>query len=122
MSSSSPSDLKKLPLEALVDVEITSASRRPENLWQTSSAVDVITADDIEHAGVTTLPDALRLGTEVQVAQIDGHSWAVSGARLRQYHFEQAAGADGWAQCVYAAVLGRFLGCAANIFAGPRTD
>ena len=78
MSSSSPSDLKKLPLEALVDVEITSASRRPENLWETSSAVDVITADDIEHAGVTTLPDALRLGTEVQVAQIDGHSWAVS--------------------------------------------
>src|SRR4051812_41378628 len=43
----SPSELKKLPLEELVDVEITSASRRPEKLSETSSAVDVITSDDI---------------------------------------------------------------------------
>ncbi len=78
LASASPSELKKLPIEALVDVEITSASRRPENLWQTSSAVDVVTAEDIAHAGVTTIPDALRLATEVQVAQIDGHTWAVS--------------------------------------------
>ena len=74
----SPSELKKLPLEALVDLQITSAARRPEKLWDTSSAVDVITADDIERAGVTNIPDALRLGTEMEVAQVDGHSWAIS--------------------------------------------
>jgi iron complex outermembrane recepter protein len=77
-SSPSPTELKKLPLEALVDVEITSASRRPEKLSETSSAVDVITGDDIERAGVTNIPDALRLGAEMEVAQIDGHTWAVS--------------------------------------------
>ncbi|HEY2614125.1 MAG TPA: hypothetical protein VGI42_00305, partial [Chthoniobacterales bacterium] len=43
----SPSELKKLRLEDLVDVEITSASRRPELLSQAPSAVDVITSDDI---------------------------------------------------------------------------
>jgi iron complex outermembrane receptor protein len=74
----SPSELKKLPLEQLVDLEITSASRRPERLSQTSSAVDVITAEDIERSGVTNIPDALRLGAEMEVAQVDGHTWAIS--------------------------------------------
>jgi iron complex outermembrane receptor protein len=77
-TSPSPRDLKKLSLEQLVDTEITSASRRPEKLSQTSSAVDVITSEDIERAGVTNIPDALRLGTEMEVAQVDGHSWAIS--------------------------------------------
>jgi iron complex outermembrane receptor protein len=74
----SPTELKKLPLESLVDVEITSASRRPEPISQASSAVDVITGDEIERAGATNIPDALRLGTELQVAQIDGHTWGIS--------------------------------------------
>ncbi|MDB6148441.1 MAG: ligand-gated TonB-dependent outer rane channel [Spartobacteria bacterium] len=74
----SPSELKKLPLEQLVDVEITSAARRPEKLSETASAVAVITAEDIERAGVTNIPDALRLGTGLEVAQVNGHSWAIS--------------------------------------------
>ncbi|MEY2545896.1 MAG: iron complex outerrane recepter protein [Verrucomicrobiota bacterium] len=77
-SGTSPTELKKLSLEELVDLQVTSASRRPENLWQTSSAVDVITSEDIERAGVTNIPDALRLGTELEVAQLDGHTWAIS--------------------------------------------
>src|ERR1700720_511368 len=39
----SPSELKKLPLEQLVDIEITSASRRPAKLSETSRAGGVIT-------------------------------------------------------------------------------
>jgi iron complex outermembrane receptor protein len=74
----SPSELKKLELEELVDVEITSASRRPEPLSQAATAIDVITADEIMRSGVTNFPDALRLVTEMQVAQIDGHTWAIS--------------------------------------------
>jgi iron complex outermembrane receptor protein len=74
----SPSELKKLSLDELVDVQITSAARRPEPLSQAANAIDVVTADDIMRAGVTNIPDALRLVTEVQVAQIDGHTWAIS--------------------------------------------
>ena len=77
-SSRSPSELKKLPLEELVDVQITSASRRAEPLSQAASAVDVITSEDILRSGVTNIPDALRLGTEMEVAQVDGHTWAIS--------------------------------------------
>src|SRR5207248_424832 len=54
----SPSELKKLPLEMLLDVEITSASRRPEAVADAPSAIDVITGDMINRAGVTNLPDA----------------------------------------------------------------
>jgi iron complex outermembrane recepter protein len=77
-NSASLTELKKVSLEELVDMQITSASRRPEKLSQVSSAVDVITAEDIERAGVTNIPDALRLGTEMEVAQVDGHTWAIS--------------------------------------------
>ena len=74
----SPAELKKLPLEALVDVQITSAARRPELLSHASSAIDVITSEDIRRSGVTNIPDALRLATAMQVAQIDGHTWAIT--------------------------------------------
>jgi iron complex outermembrane receptor protein len=74
----SPAELKKLPIEQLLDVEIISAARRPEPLSQAASAIDVVTADDIRRAGVTNLPDALRLAPEMEVAQIDGHTWAIS--------------------------------------------
>lgn len=74
----SPSELKKLRLEDLVDVEITSAARRPELLSHASSAIDVITNEDIRRSGVTNIPDVLRLATAMQVAQIDGHTWAIT--------------------------------------------
>jgi hypothetical protein len=74
----SPTELKKLPLEQLVDVQITSAARRPEPLSQAASAVDVITDEDIHRAGVTNLPDAFRLAPPMEVAQTDGHDWAIS--------------------------------------------
>ncbi len=74
----SPAELKKLSLEQLVDVQISSASRRPEPISQAASAIDVITGDTIRRSGVTNLPDALRLGAGMEVAQIDSHTWAIS--------------------------------------------
>jgi iron complex outermembrane recepter protein len=74
----SPAELKKLSLEDLVDAQITSAARRPEFLSRASSAIDVVTGEDIRRSGVTNLPDALRLAIGMQVAQVDGHSWAIS--------------------------------------------
>ena len=74
----SPRELKKLSLEELIYTQITSASRRPEPLSQASSAIDVITSDEILRSGVTNIPDALRLATGMHVAQVDGHTWAIS--------------------------------------------
>ena len=74
----SPSTLKRLALDQLVDVEITSVSRRPEPLSHAASAIDVITADEIRRSGSNNLPDTLRLATGLDVAQFDGHTWAIS--------------------------------------------
>ncbi|MCX6950925.1 MAG: TonB-dependent receptor plug domain-containing protein, partial [Verrucomicrobia bacterium] len=74
----SPSALKKMSLEQLMDIQVTSVSKRPEKLSQTASAIQVITSDDIRRAGATSLPEALRLATNLEVAQIDSRQWAIT--------------------------------------------
>jgi iron complex outermembrane receptor protein len=73
-----PNDLKKLSLDELQEIEVTSVSRRPEKLLETASAIQVITADDIRRAGATSVPEALRLASNLQVAQVDSRAWAIS--------------------------------------------
>jgi iron complex outermembrane recepter protein len=70
--------LKKVPFEELFNLEITTASRRPERLVETASAIQVITAEEIRRSGATSLPEALRLASNLQVAQIDSSQWAIS--------------------------------------------
>ena len=73
-----PSELKKLSLEELLNIEVTSVSRRPENLSETASAIQVITQQDIRRSGATSLPEALRLASNLQVSQVNSHDWAIS--------------------------------------------
>src|SRR5688500_10220497 len=70
--------LKTLPLEELLNTEVTSVSRRPERLLDAPSAVQVITSEDIRRSGATSLPEALRLAPNLHVAQIDSRQWAIS--------------------------------------------
>ncbi len=53
-------DLTELPLEQLMALEVTSASRFPQRASDAPSAVTVITADDIRAHGYRTLADVLR--------------------------------------------------------------
>src|SRR5207249_1805714 len=52
--------------------------RRPERLGETASAIQVITQEDIHRSGVTSLPEALRLASNLEVAQVDSRQWAIS--------------------------------------------
>lgn len=70
--------LKRLSLEELADLEVTSVSRHAEKLSEVASAIQVVTSDDIRRSGATSLPEALRLATNLQVAQIDSRQWAIS--------------------------------------------
>jgi iron complex outermembrane receptor protein len=74
----SPSELKKLSIEDLMEIDVTSVSRRSERLSRAAAAVTVITGEDIRRSGVTTLAEALRLVNSVHVAQTDGRTWAIS--------------------------------------------
>ncbi len=73
-----PSDLKKLSVEELMDIDVTSVSRHAEKLSETASAIQVITSDDIERSAATSIPEALRLASNLEVAQIDSRQWAIA--------------------------------------------
>jgi iron complex outermembrane receptor protein len=77
-SSLSADSLKRLSIEQLMNVEVTSVSKRPERLSQTASAIQVITQEDIRRSGATSLAEALHLATNLQVAQVDSRQWAIS--------------------------------------------
>jgi iron complex outermembrane recepter protein len=69
--------LKKLSLEELGNVEVTTASKEPEQVWQTPAAVYVITQEDIRRSGATSIPEVLRLAPGVEVSRTDSDHWAV---------------------------------------------
>jgi len=71
-------ELKTLSLEQLGDVEVTTESKEPTQVWDTPSAIYVLTQDDIRRSGVTNIPDALRLVPGVNVERVSGsRNWAV---------------------------------------------
>jgi len=57
---------------------VTSVSRRSEPAFDAVASIFVISADSIKRAGVTTLPEALRLAPNLQVARVDARNYAVT--------------------------------------------
>ncbi len=70
--------LESLDLEALLDTEVTSVSRRSERRAAAPAAITVITAEDIRRRGVTTIAELLRGVPGVNVAQVDANKWSIS--------------------------------------------
>lgn len=79
--------LADLSLEELAAVRVFSASRRLEPKQDVTSAIFVVTGEDLRRSGVTNLPDALRLVPGVQVGRVDANKWAVS---MRGFNSRQA--------------------------------
>jgi len=71
-------ELKKLSMEELMNIEVTSVSKRPEKLTEVASAIQIITQEDIRRSGATSLPEALRLAPNLQVAQFNSYGWIIS--------------------------------------------
>jgi len=69
--------LKQMTLEQLGEVEVTTVSKEPEQVWNTPAAIFVITQDDIRRSGATNIPEALRLAPGVEVARITSDEYAV---------------------------------------------
>lgn len=70
--------LKGLNIEDLLRTQVTSASKRPESLTDTATAVFVITAEDIKRTGARNIPEALRMVPGIQVSQLDANKWIIS--------------------------------------------
>jgi iron complex outermembrane receptor protein len=70
--------LKKMSIEELLNVEVGSVSRVSQKLAEAASAIQVITQEQIRRSGATSLPEILRLATNLQVAQVNSSQWAIS--------------------------------------------
>jgi iron complex outermembrane receptor protein len=71
-------ELADLSLEQLGTIEITSVSKKKERLLDAAASIFVITHDDIRRSGATSLPEALRLAPNLQVAQTGAATYAIS--------------------------------------------
>lgn len=74
---SNPAALKNLTLDELSEIEVTTPSKEPTKVLQTSAAIYVLTGEDIRRSGASTIPDALRLVPGVEVARIDANNWSI---------------------------------------------
>jgi iron complex outermembrane receptor protein len=79
-------DLYQISLESLMNMEVTSVSKREQKLSQAAAAIFVINQDDIRRSGALNIPDLLRMVPGLDVAQINANTWAIS-ARGFNYQF-----------------------------------
>ncbi len=77
-------DLTGLSIEELLNVEVTSAGRKPQKLEDTATAIHVITREDIRRSGMTGIPELLRMVPGLQVAQINGNTPAIGSRGFDQ--------------------------------------
>jgi iron complex outermembrane receptor protein len=71
-------DITGTSLSQLFNLKITSLSKKTQDLHKAAAAVYVLTNDEIDRLGVTTIADALRYVPGVEVAKIDASRWAIS--------------------------------------------
>ncbi len=71
-------DVTAISLEDLMNLKVTSVSKREQKLADAAAAIFVITQDDIRRSGARTIPEALRLVPGLQVARIDENKWAIA--------------------------------------------
>src|SRR5450631_359719 len=65
-------------LEDLMNIEVTTVSKKEQKLSQAPAAIYVITQEDIRRSGMTAVPDLLRMVPGLQVGQMQAGSWGVS--------------------------------------------
>jgi iron complex outermembrane receptor protein len=75
-------ELASLSLEQLGDVVVTSVSRQEERLSNAAASIFIISGNDIQRSGARTLPEALRLAPNLQVARSDARNYAITARGL----------------------------------------
>jgi iron complex outermembrane receptor protein len=70
--------LSNLSIEELARIQVRSASKRAEPLSAAPAALFVITPDDIDGLGLTSLPEALRLAPNLNVQRVDANQYSIS--------------------------------------------
>ncbi len=73
-------ELSRMSLEQLSNVEVTSVSKSAQSLASAPASIYVITREEILRYGVLSVPEALRLAPNLQVTQLTSTTYS-NGAR-----------------------------------------
>src|SRR6266403_2399039 len=70
-------DVTAMSMEDLMNLQVTSVSKRTQKVADAAAAIFVLTQEDIRRSGANSIPEALRLVPGLQVARIDQNKWAI---------------------------------------------
>jgi iron complex outermembrane receptor protein len=70
-------DITSMSVEDLMNMQVTSVSKRTQKVADAAAAVFVITQEDIERSGARSIPELLRMVPGLQVARLDENKWAI---------------------------------------------
>lgn len=70
-------DVTALSVEDLMNMQVTSVSKRTQKVADAAAAVFVITQEDIQRSGARSIPELLRMVPGLEVARIDENKWAI---------------------------------------------
>ena len=71
-------DFVNLSIEELMDIEVSSVSKKDQKVLETASAIFVVTNEEIRRSGFTSIPEVLRMVPGLQVARISSNKWAIT--------------------------------------------
>jgi iron complex outermembrane receptor protein len=78
LAAEADNELSDLSLEQLSNLVVTSVSRQEERLARAAASITIISSSDIRRSGARTLPEALRLAPNLQVARVDARNYAIT--------------------------------------------
>jgi iron complex outermembrane receptor protein len=78
LGSEKPLDLTSISIEDLMNIQVTSASKKAESLSAAPAAIFVITGENIRRGGYSSVPEALRTAPGLYVVQQSSHVWLVT--------------------------------------------
>jgi iron complex outermembrane receptor protein len=73
-----PIDLTQLTLDDLLEIEVTSVSKRAEPMQKAPAAIYVVTGEEIVRSGARSVAEALRLVPGLQVARSNANTYRIS--------------------------------------------
>ncbi len=103
----STTDLTRLSLENLsgLNVTVTSSAKEKESLRDATSAIFVITQEDIHNSGLQHVADLLRMVPGLLVSRVNANEWAISSRGFNsQYNNKMLVLVDG--RSVYQSTIG----------------
>lgn len=87
-TTNSSKDITQLSLEELMDIEVTTVSRRTSTIGQSPAAVFVITSEMIRRSGATMIPELFRMVPGMNVARADNSKWNISARGFNGDRFQ----------------------------------